>query len=58
MLAECKGDKKLLRKKKRGSLYVNLIDAEETSVSSLPWYKRNTQKTWTSDSEAPYQKLL
>jgi hypothetical protein len=56
MLAECKGDKKLLRKKKRGSLYVNLIDREETS--NLPWYKRNTQKTWTSDSEAPYQKLV
>jgi hypothetical protein len=53
LISECKGDKKALRKKKRGSLYTNLIDGETTS-SSLPWYKRSTQKTWASDSETPY----
>ena len=33
MLLECNGDKKLLRKKKRGSIYVNLLDSDSTSVS-------------------------
>ena len=51
MLLECKGDKKLLRKKKRGSIYVDL-----EGTNSYNFIK--CTKTWTSDSEAAYHRLM
>lgn len=55
LLLECKGDKRLLRKKKRGSAYV---DIEGTSTASTSYNFMRCTKTWTSDSEAPYHKLM
>lgn len=54
MLADCKGDKRLFRKIKRGSIY--RVDLEGSSIRNV-----KTNKSWANDVQddegAAYQKL-
>ena len=59
LLRECQGDKRLLRKKKRGSAYADLENHSTSGTSYVGAnYAMKCTKTWTSDSDTPYHRLM